>query len=224
MSETSEQTKIYHQRRIETLVDDNRYETCDLSRKTILRFVNHHGFSKGTGRHLDLGCGDKALCKTFQDNGWVSVGIDISDGVDFETDAIPMDDKSVDLITLYGVIEHIANPHIILSETLRVLDYGGVCVMVTPNVVVEGMTFFDDPDHKKPYTPKGLNWLMNMYGFQACAVGLWTVNKPSVIWSLPIYVQFFIGRLIPFYGRNNYAPEFLKGRSKTMIGSFFKLK
>ncbi|MDB3892431.1 class I SAM-dependent methyltransferase, partial [Alphaproteobacteria bacterium] len=119
-------------------------------------------------------------------------------------------------------IEHIFNPHSLLREIYRVLDDNGACVMITPNVESEGLSFFDDPDHKKPYTPKGLKWLMQMYGFSQCNVGLWTVRKPTNIWGLPMRVQFALGKVFPFYGRNSIAPSFLKGRSKTMIGSFRK--
>lgn len=222
MSKTSEQTKVYFEKRLETLHDPARYKTCQLSQKTILRFLKHHNFKKQTGKYLDIGCGDRVLCNVFQDHGWDAHGLDISDGINFETDTIPFDDNSFALITLYGVIEHISNPHLLLTEIYRLLENGGACVIITPNIKSEGLSFFDDPDHKKPYTPRGLSWLMQMYGFNSRKIGLWTVRKPSFLWGLSLDLQFMIGKLIPFYGRNKYVPNFLKGRSKTMIGSFLK--
>jgi len=218
MSNTREQTEVYFTKRVETLVDPHRHKNCCVSYETIMRFVKFHNFATAPGKHLDIGCGDRALCKVFDENGWSSAGIDIADGIDFESDKLPFGDQSIDMITLYGVIEHIANPDMLLKEIHRILSIKGVCVMITPNIVSEGMTFYDDPDHKKPYSPTGFSWLMKMYGFNICRIGLWTVKKPSFIWSFPLGTQFFIGKLFPFYGRNKHVPQFLKGRSKTMIG------
>jgi SAM-dependent methyltransferase len=222
MSNTREQTEVYFSRRIETLVDPRRHRNCSVSHETIMRFVKFHNFDAPPGKHLDIGCGDRVLSKVFNENGWSSTGIDIADGIDFESDKLPFDDFSVDMITLYGVIEHIANPDILLKEIHRILRSKGVCIMITPNIISEGMTFYNDPDHKKPYSPKGFAWLMKMYGFDFCEVGLWTVKKPSFIWGLPQWAQFFLGKLFPFHGSFRYAPQFLKGRSKTMIGLISK--
>ena len=222
MDEQVLSTIIYNKRRIETLYDPFRYKTCVRSYETIKRFIKFHGFESKNSKHLDLGCGDRCLSKVYADNGWVSEGIDISDGVNFEKDPLPFSDGQFKLITLYGVIEHIGNPYNIITEIHRILDKGGVCVIITTNVSSEGFTFYDDPDHKKAYTPRGLSWLMQMYNFDPCKVGLWTVGKPAFIWSLPWRLQFLIGKLFPFSGRTKFVPNFLKGKSRTMIGMFVK--
>jgi len=221
MSKKNNMTEVYHYRRIDTLVDPDRYSNCTTSYQTILRFIaTVHQLKKFKGSHLDVGCGDGVLSQVFSDNGWASSGVDISDGVNFETDSLPFKSVSFDLVTLYGVIEHIADPDNIFKEVKRVLRPDGICVMITTNVKMSGMSFYDDPDHKKPYTPKGLSWLAEMYGFQDVKVGLWTVGKPSGLWKIPMGLQELLGVLIPFEGRNKYLPNFLKGRSRTMICAF----
>lgn len=104
MSNTREQTEVYFSKRIETLVDPHRHMNCCVSYETIMRFVKFHNFDAAPGKHLDIGCGDRVLCKVFDENGWSSAGVDIADGIDFEIDKLPFDDQSIDMITLYGVI------------------------------------------------------------------------------------------------------------------------
>ena len=100
MSNTREQTEVYFSKRIETLVDPHRYWNCRVSYETIMRFLRFHNFDVAVGKHLDIGCGDGVLCKIFDESGWQTAGIDIADGIDFESDKLPFDDHSIDIITL----------------------------------------------------------------------------------------------------------------------------
>ena len=93
---------------------------------------------------LDLGCGRKAsflhsLSCSIK-NGY---GLDLEvykttiDGniqiMHGDSEAIPLRDQSVDVITLINVVEHLRDPERTFSECKRVLVPGGSLVLMTPN-------------------------------------------------------------------------------------------
>ncbi|MBN2718096.1 MAG: class I SAM-dependent methyltransferase, partial [Deltaproteobacteria bacterium] len=84
-----------------------------------------------TGKNLDLGCGDRGFSAACESLGIQSTGIDYPE-TDLESVELRADDKSVDFITLNAVIEHIANPDRVLSESWRVLKRDGLIFIRTP--------------------------------------------------------------------------------------------
>ncbi|MEM8737070.1 MAG: class I SAM-dependent methyltransferase [Planctomycetota bacterium] len=105
------------------------------------------------GLLLDVGCGDGFFSHLFAQQGLNVLGIDPEpEGVEqsrqmtanheypaqpprFELgrgDDIPCPDASVAVVTLFDVIEHLANPIAILREIARVLQPGGKALIVTP--------------------------------------------------------------------------------------------
>ncbi|MEM6855295.1 MAG: class I SAM-dependent methyltransferase, partial [Planctomycetota bacterium] len=102
---------------------------------------------------LDVGCGDGFFSHLFAQQGIEVLGIDPEpEGVEqsrqmtatqeypgprprFEQgrgDAVPCEDGSISAVTLFDVIEHLANPIIILREISRVLKPEGKALIVTP--------------------------------------------------------------------------------------------
>ncbi|KKW44132.1 MAG: Methyltransferase type 11 [Parcubacteria group bacterium GW2011_GWA2_56_21] len=187
---------------------------------TIDRFLRVASGRPLAGRLLDIGCGDGSFVGYSVGRGLSARGVDIGDGVNFESDVLPFEADSFDIATMFSVIEHLRDPANILSEARRVLASGGVLVIITPNLDTTGSRFWDDPTHVHPYNPRSLTRLMEMSGFETVSLGLWSVGKTSLLWRLPVPLQFFIGRSLPFAGLNKYAPWFLKGRSTTMLGAF----
>lgn len=96
---------------------------------------------------LDIACGEGYGSAAFLKARAKSVvGVDISPeacshakakyGIDArpgDAMAIPLDDKSVDLIVSFETIEHVSDPHKFLSECARVLREKGRLVVSTPN-------------------------------------------------------------------------------------------
>ena len=211
--------KYFTKRNADNAQDDKKFLNARVF-ATIDRFLQQKAGHPLRGALLDVGCGDGAFVAYCSEQGLRARGIDIADGVDFETDKLRFPDHSFDIVTMFSVIEHIKDPSNILTEVRRVLVKNGLLVIITPNVLTAKFHFWDDPTHVRPCTPVNLPLLLGMFYFQKIALGLWTVGRSSSLWGLPEAVQFFIGAHLPFACLNRYAPSFLKGRSTTMIAAF----
>lgn len=182
------------------------------------------------GNIIDIGCGDGALVEVLnKTKGVKAQGIDISDDVDFESDALPYADNEFDIAIMYSVIEHINNPGNILFEIKRILKKQGILLVITSNFdlahpLICDREFYYDPTHIHPYNTRGIEYLMQIYHFDKKFIGLWTVGKSQAFWKLPPKLQFYIGALLPFRGNAKIAPTFLKGKSKTMLCVFENVK
>ncbi len=99
---------------------------------------------------LDIGCGDgvyeKLLPRDIFDNLY-KIGVDFSkkqlkkakkyfdktNQVDLDSDKLPINDKSIDLVICSEVLEHLFFPEKVISEISRVLKPGGVVLITVPN-------------------------------------------------------------------------------------------
>jgi SAM-dependent methyltransferase len=100
-----------------------------------------------TGRLLDIGCSAGFFMKIARENGWDTIGLEISEdraqlarehfGLDvFDKDLLNVELKlySFDVITMWDVLEHLANPIEHLKKAKKLLKPGGTLVIETPNV------------------------------------------------------------------------------------------
>tara|TARA_X000000950_G_scaffold279858_1_gene373342 strand:+ start:49 stop:705 length:657 start_codon:yes stop_codon:yes gene_type:complete len=164
---------------------------------------------------LDLGSSDNTLVNVALKHGMKAKGLDIVD-LDLEKDKINLPDNSCDIVTAISLIEHIHQPKNFLSEVKRVLKKNKYFVMVTPDWSSNMKNFFDDPTHLHPYTRKSLKFLLESNGFKNIKVLPWLVCKPAWMWKVPF--SFFLAKIIPFRGdASNFIPQFLKGKSKTIL-------
>ena len=191
---------------------------------TVNRFLELFTGQTLSGRILDLGCGDGSFVDYCNNHNLDAKGVDIADGIDFESDKLPYRDNQFSFVFMGSVLEHLNNPSNILNEVKRVLVKGGVLIVITPNIDRVKFHFYDDPTHVRPYNPTNISRLMEMFGLKRIAIGLWTVGKSSFVWKWPLELQFLCGRLLPFAGLNKQAPSFLRGKSKTMLCVFRKEK
>ena len=182
-------------------------------------FARGLGISMENKRLLDMGSADGAFVETCKKNEVEAYGIDISDGCNFESDKLPFNEESYDIITMNSVIEHLHNPHNIMSEMRRVLKPGGHLVLITPNWRYSYLEFYDDPTHVTPYSILGLFNLFGIYGFKVRFYAPWLVKKSTLWWKLPKGLSFFLARWLPFKGltKSIFIPSFLKGRTKSVI-------
>ena len=210
------------------LHDERFKNSCQLHLKrrvldtfdALLRFRGRVGILAGQVL-LDLGAGDGSLVEVARDSGIVAIGLDASDGIDFEVDYLPIDDHSVDVITGVSLIEHLQNPTIFLMESLRVLRPGGAIILVTPNWRYSQNDFYDDPTHVHPFTATSLAKILRYHGFVEIYVGPWVVRKPAWIWSLSW--RFFFARWCLLLRGDSpiFVPHFLKGKSRSLLAIGF---
>jgi len=166
---------------------------------------------------VDLGSGAGHFVDCCRDNGLAAIGVDINDGIDLESDRVPLEDNSADVVTAISVIEHLRSPANLLSEARRVLKPGGALILVSPNWHYSMRSFYEDPTHVHPYTPSSLRRALAMYGYEGIDVAPWLVKKPAWLWFAP--GRFFMAyRLLPFRGdAPGWIPSFLKGRSASLL-------
>ncbi len=95
---------------------------------------------------VDVGCGrgKETLCM-YKEKVKLSVGLDMSGVVSLnktihfplrgDASAIPLKDKSVDIIVTQELIEHMQYPEIFFREVGRVLKPSGIFILMTPNLM-----------------------------------------------------------------------------------------
>lgn len=129
------------------------YQNADFFRKRAHHLASAAKQCCPEGLLLDVGCGDGFFSHLFAQQGIEVLGIDPEpEGVQqsrqmtadqqypgprprFEQgrgDEIPCETGSIAAVTLFDVIEHLANPIVILREIARVLRPGGKAMIVTP--------------------------------------------------------------------------------------------
>lgn len=114
--------------------------------KTSRQFEHILNTVRGSGRCLDIGCGQGLLLDDLRTRGWQTFGIDVSQGACDVTgrkghaifcgeviDA-PFPDGYFELITLIDSIEHVRAPMRTLAAVRRLLSPTGRVVIATPNI------------------------------------------------------------------------------------------
>lgn len=97
------------------------------------------------GRLLDVGCGWGAFVRAALAAGWEAEGREVSpDTADFlrRHTGLPIrggdlreerPDRRWDVITLWGVVEHVPDPQVLLAACAPLLEVGGCIALETPN-------------------------------------------------------------------------------------------
>lgn len=177
------------------------YAHRDIYRDFIQKFI------KSTeGNLLDVGCGLGFFIKAVVENrpGWTAIGYEISEkavkfantknGLKNVYAGIVQNSKikpeSMDIITLWDVIEHIPKPDSLLEYLYSILKPGGILFLQTPNfpiqlvkakikVSLKGMRpdghYLEAKDHINNYTVKTMSLLAKKHG---CSTVDFYVLKP----------------------------------------------
>ena len=103
--------------------------------------------SKPSGTLLDVGCGRGTFLKTARDHGFTVEGVDISERAiayaakEFSltaavgtVDDLAASGKQFDVVTLWHVLEHFADPFTTLKQVRSLLRHDGLCAVEVPNL------------------------------------------------------------------------------------------
>lgn len=210
-------TRLYQHRKIITgTVSAEREKMGERELQTLSSLAGEIGYSvPGDCRFLDLGCADRYLRPAVERRGGSYLGLDY-DQLDFERDAFPCPDASIDMAVSLAVIEHLRDPSLFLGEIFRVLKPGGLIYLSTPNFQYDWKNFYNDPTHVKPYTPKGLETTLRLYGFAQVATypGL---RCKAMHWYRGKQRFRKAYYLLPFRADNRWVPGFLKGHARSVF-------
>ncbi|MCB9139541.1 MAG: class I SAM-dependent methyltransferase [Caldilineaceae bacterium] len=147
------------------------------------RFITRH---RPPGRLLDIGCAAGTFMLGMAQNGWETVGVELSQnvaalarsrhGLNVYTGTLEQarfEDESFDAVTMWDVLEHVHDPAATLREIRRILRPGGLLLVRVPNLASWDARLFgeywaglDAPRHLYVFTPGTLSRLMGRAGFQ----------------------------------------------------------
>lgn len=160
--------------RLGNLLDKRKAETCP-------KFVDI----------LDWGCGKGHITYILQQNGYKVTSSDIESGMpdsafNQETPILdenstivvplrheyllPFDSESFDVVTSFGVLEHVPDPYNSMREIMRVLKHGGIfyfCMLPTKWSWTQNLAHLrGDYYHNKLYSIEMINNLASDVGFK----------------------------------------------------------
>jgi 2-polyprenyl-3-methyl-5-hydroxy-6-metoxy-1,4-benzoquinol methylase len=200
---------------------DKRIETY-LSRQSYFEgFYENHlreiACYKLSGKLLDIGCNIGLFLNVARDKGFDVTGVELNKacasfgkkhfGLDIQSetlDVVGFPDKSFDVITLFDVLEHVADLHGFLNEVKKILKDDGLLVLQSPNfdslmarVTKSKWNWLTPPDHLYHFTQKSLELLLHDHGLNFRSVDTW---EPS---------DEFAGNILSFYKANSVFGKIL---------------
>lgn len=187
----------------------------EIALKRKLQLIN--SFEKQHGRLLDIGAGTGDFLRVAQQAGWQTTGVEPSDkargiaiakGVSFVSDTSELEDRSIDVITMWHVLEHVPDLDRQLSELKRLLKPTGTLVVAVPNFrSADAKTYgtfwaaFDVPRH--------------LWHFSKTSISkLFAEKDMTVIQVLPmVFDAYYVSLLSEKYqnGKMNFLKAFWNG-------------
>jgi len=161
---------------------------------------------------LDLGSGDQFLKLALDKTDYIPLDID---DLDFESEELPIQDNSVDVLFSLAVVEHITNIEHFMSECFRVLKPQGIIYLTTPNFRYCFRDFYNDPTHVRPFTDVSLPKMIEYHGFEN--VEAFPSSRCKADWFYKGKYRFSKCAYLPFLGTNKWAPKVLCGKATGII-------
>lgn len=207
------------------------YQGYDREERVMRRnFVHRLAFierTTGRGPLLDVGCALGFFVRTARDQGWDARGVELSAWAAQQavTQGLPVthgDFLAVDLpaasftaVTMFDVLEHMADPRAYVRRARRLLRTGGAVVVETadlsspfPRLLGRRYHFFSPPNHLTYFTRGTLTRLLREEGFgtvELRRVGKW-VSVRRLVHHLHLWLRRpVLGRLLGACERTGLA-------------------
>ncbi len=175
---------------------------------------------KSSGTLLDIGAGTGSFVNEMQAAGWQVLGMEPDESarskalekysiiLQHPTFLFELDDKRFDVITLWHVLEHIHRLQDYIQVFHRTLKDDGLLIIAVPNYTSNDAQHYkthwaayDVPRHLYHFSPKSMQKLMYLNGFEVISV------KP--MW----FDSFYVSMLSEKYerGKDDYFSGFIQG-------------
>lgn len=137
------------------------------------------------GRLLDIGFGDGSFMYFMKETGWDVTGVDFNEkivelvtkelGIEARAGELKdagFEDGAFDVVTLWGVLEHVQSPSETLAEIDRITGEDALVVVYTQNAAApeagllgEDWFIYEAPRHLYSFNPDNLSRLLTKAGF-----------------------------------------------------------
>lgn len=180
---------------------------------------------KDKGQLLDIGAGTGDFLVAAKADGWNVVGTEpnekakksaVEKGITIIGNTANLQDHSIDIITMWHVLEHVYDPEIQIKELKRLLKPTGTIVIAVPNFnsydakhYAEFWAAYDVPRHLWHFSKTAIDKLFDRQGMKLQQV-------------LPMkFDAFYVSLLSEKYktGKMNYPKAFLTGLKSNFSGS-----
>ena len=180
------------------------------------------------GTVLDIGSGTGDFLMTAKNSGWKIKGIEpnpkakqiaVSKGVVFEDALENIADNSIDVITMWHVLEHVPNLDEQFTQLKRIIKPNGYIIIAVPNYksfdakhYAAFWAAFDVPRHLWHFSKTSIQKLAANYNLE--------LEKIKPMW----FDSFYVSLLSEKYktGKMNFVKGFLIGFASNVVGMFKK--
>jgi 2-polyprenyl-3-methyl-5-hydroxy-6-metoxy-1,4-benzoquinol methylase len=190
--------------------------------KNKLRLINSES-TKGT--ILDIGAGVGDFLSVAKNDGWKIIGIEPSDkakaiaikkGVTFAEDLSKLENQSIDVITMWHVLEHVPNLEHQIAELKRLIKPNGTIIIAVPN-----FNSFDANYYGKYWA--AFDVPIHLWHFSKKAIQkLFAQQNLDLIKILPMkFDSFYVSLLSEKYrtGKMNFIKAFFIGLKSNFYGN-----
>jgi 2-polyprenyl-3-methyl-5-hydroxy-6-metoxy-1,4-benzoquinol methylase len=171
------------------VVDDDYLKTEKFRKLLLKEHLDIVEQFKKSGKILDVGCFAGYFLELANERGWKSFGIEPSVWASKEAkkrgvtiigktiEGTKLPPETYDVITLWDVIEHLPNPHEVMTILGKSIKKGGYIAMGTPNIaslfakVLGAKCPFLIRMHLILYSPRTLERLCKEHGFRVVYIG-----------------------------------------------------